>query len=211
MNEIMDSTTHDAERLKELQALPLERKIQITQNRIQEFYQHFDGRVYVSFSRGKDSTVLALLARQLYPDIPLVYVNTGLEHTSVQKFVSTWDNVTKLYPTMAFPEVISTYGYPLISKEVAEAIYYARRIAGAESKKKTEQLGKRDARRNIPQCQLAPAETERRRGDLLGRKRTESGEYYAQTDVRDGGTSKRLLWKMANSTGGGADPERRCL
>ena len=128
MNEIMDSTTHDAERLKELQALPLERKIQITQNRIQEFYQHFDGRVYVSFSRGKDSTVLALLARQLYPDIPLVYVNTGLECTSVQKFVSTWDNVTKLYPAMAFPEVISTYGYPLISKEVAEAIYYARRI-----------------------------------------------------------------------------------
>lgn len=135
MNEIMDSTTHDAERLKELQALPLERKIQITQNRIQEFYQHFDGRVHVSFSGGKDSTVLALLARQLYPDIPLVYVNTGLEHTSVQKFVSTWDNVTKLYPAMAFPEVISTYGYPLISKEVAEAIYYARRIAGAESKK----------------------------------------------------------------------------
>jgi hypothetical protein len=29
---------------------------------------------------------------------------------------------------MRFDEVISTYGYPLISKEVAEAIYYARRI-----------------------------------------------------------------------------------
>ena len=31
-------------------------------------------------------------------------------------------------PAMRFDEVISTYGYPLIGKEVAEAIYYARRI-----------------------------------------------------------------------------------
>lgn len=36
----MDNTVHDAQRLKELQALPLERKIQITQNRIQEWYMH---------------------------------------------------------------------------------------------------------------------------------------------------------------------------
>ena len=45
----MDNTVHDAQRLKELQALPLERKIQITQNRIQEWYMHYDGGVYVSF------------------------------------------------------------------------------------------------------------------------------------------------------------------
>ena len=50
----MDNTVHDDQRLKELQALPLERKIQITQNRIQEWYMHYDGGVYVSFSGGKD-------------------------------------------------------------------------------------------------------------------------------------------------------------
>ena len=46
----MDNTVHDAQRLKELRALPLERKIRITQNRIQEWYMHYDGGVYVSFS-----------------------------------------------------------------------------------------------------------------------------------------------------------------
>lgn len=123
----MDNTVHDAQRLKELQALPLERKIQITQNRIQEWYMHYDGGVYVSFSGGKDSTVLAHLTKQLFPDVPLVFSNTGLEYSSIQKFARDADAVF-VYPKMGFSDVVSTYGYPLISKEVAEAIYYARRI-----------------------------------------------------------------------------------
>lgn len=119
---------HDAERLKELQALPLDRKIQITQTRIIEWYQHFNGNVCVSFSGGKDSTVLLHIARKLYPDIPAVFSNTGLEYAAIQRFVKTYDNVDIIVPQMRFDEVISTYGYPLIGKEVAEAIHYARRI-----------------------------------------------------------------------------------
>ena len=119
---------HDAERLKELQSLPLERKIQITQTRIIEWYQHYDGQVCVSFSGGKDSTVLLHIARQLYPGIPAVFSNTGLEYAAIQRFVKTYDNVDIIVPQMRFDEVISTYGYPLIGKEVAEAIHYARRI-----------------------------------------------------------------------------------
>ena len=42
--------------------------------------------------------------------------------------MKSFDNVDIVTPKMRFDEVISTYGYPLISKEVAEAIYYARRI-----------------------------------------------------------------------------------
>lgn len=38
--------------LKEMQAWPLERKIQVTQTRILEFAQHFDNKVCVSFSGG---------------------------------------------------------------------------------------------------------------------------------------------------------------
>lgn len=123
----MDNSVHDAQRLKELQALPLERKIQITQNRIQEWYMHWNGKVYISFSGGKDSTVLATLARQLYQNIPVIFCNTGLEFSSIQKFAKDF-GATQIFPKMSFQEVISTYGYPLISKEVAEAIYYARRI-----------------------------------------------------------------------------------
>ena len=124
----MAEAVHDAERLKELQALPLERKIQITQTRIIEWYQHYNGQVCVSFSGGKDSTVLLHIARQIYPDIPAVFSNTGLEYASIQRFVKTWDNVDIVVPKMRFDEVVSTYGYPLIGKEVAEAIYYARRL-----------------------------------------------------------------------------------
>ena len=119
---------HDAERLKELQALPLYRKIMITQTRIMEWYNRYNGQVCVSFSGGKDSTVLLHIARQLYPDIPAVFSDTGLEYSAIREFVKTWDNVDIIHPDMNFGQVITTYGYPIIGKEVAEAIYYARRI-----------------------------------------------------------------------------------
>lgn len=119
---------HDAARLKELQSLPLERKIQITQTRIIEWYQHYNGQVCVSFSGGKDSTVLLHIARQIYPNIPAVFSNTGLEYPEIQRFVKSFDNVDIVTPSMRFDDVITTYGYPLIGKEVAEAIYYARRL-----------------------------------------------------------------------------------
>lgn len=63
----MSENKYTAEFLAELRALPLWRKIQITQARIIEWYQYFDGKVYVSFSGGKDSTVLLHIARQIFP------------------------------------------------------------------------------------------------------------------------------------------------
>lgn len=138
--------------MKELQALPLSRKIQITQTRIIEWYEHYNGQVCVSFSGGKDSTVLLHIARRLYPDIPAVFSNTGLEYASIQRFVKTWDNVDIVTPKMRFDEVVSTYGYPLIGKEVAEAIYYARRLSSQS--------------RNVER------ERERKQRELRGERRT---------------------------------------
>ena len=119
---------HDAKRLEELRALPLERKIQISQTRIIEWYNHYKGNVVVSFSGGKDSTVLLHLVRSIFPDVKAVFSNTGLEYPEIQKHVMSIENVDIVRPTMRFDEVISTYGYPLIGKEVAEAIFYARQI-----------------------------------------------------------------------------------
>jgi hypothetical protein len=124
----MRETVHDAKRLAELQALPLERKIQITQARIIEWANRYNGNICVSFSGGKDSTVLLDLVRRVAPETRAVFSNTGLEYTEIQRFVKSFDNVDIVTPKMRFDQVISTYGYPLISKEVAEAIYYARRI-----------------------------------------------------------------------------------
>ena len=85
-----------------------------------------DGQVYVSFSGGKDSTVLLDIARQMYPDIEAVFVDTGLEYPEIRQFVKQHENVTTLRPKMRFDEVIKKYGYPVIGKETAQAIYEAR-------------------------------------------------------------------------------------
>lgn len=113
--------------LRQYQSLPLRAKIGMTMNRIIEWYEHFDGAVCVSFSGGKDSTVLAHLVHDFYPDVPLVFANTGLEYPEIQAFAKKM-GAEFVRPKMSFSEVISTYGYPIVSKENAEAIYYARRI-----------------------------------------------------------------------------------
>lgn len=106
-----------------MQSLPLAAKVRMTENRIRDWVREFgeDG-VYVSFSGGKDSTVLLHIVRNMYPDVEAVFVNTGLEYPEIQKFVNTFDNVTILRPKMRFDEVIKKYGYPLISKEASECV-----------------------------------------------------------------------------------------
>lgn len=107
-----------------LQALPLEVKVRMTESRIREWVSEYGtSGVYVSFSGGKDSTVLLHIVRNLYPDVEAVFVNTGLEYPEIQQFVKTFDNVTILHPKMRFDEVIKTYGYPIISKDVSQQIY----------------------------------------------------------------------------------------
>lgn len=120
-------TKHQPGDLKQMQSLPLDSKIAMTKRRIREWYDAFDGNVYVSFSGGKDSTVLLHIARQIYPNIPAVFCDTGLEYPEIKEFVKSTANVTIIRPKMNFKQVIQTYGYPVISKEVAQNIYEARR------------------------------------------------------------------------------------
>ena len=72
--------------LKQYQALPLQAKVNMSLNRIREWYDHFGGGVYISFSGGKDSTVLAHLVHTIYPDVPMVFSNTGLEYPEIRQF-----------------------------------------------------------------------------------------------------------------------------
>lgn len=108
--------------LKQRQSLPLNLKIEMSKRRISEFYEHFDGNVYVSFSGGKDSTVLLHLVRSLYPDTLAVFIDTGLEYPEVRSFTKSSENMLILRPEMPFHKVIEKYGYPVVSKEVAKFI-----------------------------------------------------------------------------------------
>ena len=119
---------HTIQDLKIMQKLPLEVKIRMTNQRIRDWINEFgeDG-VYVSFSGGKDSTVLLDLVRKLYPNVTAVFVNTGLEYPEIVDFVKSYENVDILKPKMNFKKVVQTYGYPFISKEVSKTVYYARK------------------------------------------------------------------------------------
>ena len=123
----MRDNKYTPEDLKMMQSWSLERKIQVTQTRIIEWYQRNNGKVYVSFSGGKDSTVLLDLVRRIYPDVPAVFIDTGLEYPELREFVKTIQNVTWLKPEMNFRKVIETYGYPIISKEVSKRVHWGKR------------------------------------------------------------------------------------
>lgn len=118
---------HTNEELLQWQALPLNVKIFMTKTRIRGWINEYgrDG-VYVSFSGGKDSTVLLDIVRQEYPDIPAVFIDTGLEYPEIREHVKTVENVIWLKPKMNFRQVIEKYGYPVISKEVAQKVYECR-------------------------------------------------------------------------------------
>ena len=116
---------HTISDLYQMQALPLSAKIRMTENRIRGWYEEFEGNVYVARSGGKDSDVLGHIVKRMYPDVPHVFVNTGLEFDSVRIHgTEVADEV--LRPKMNFVEVITKYGYPIISKSVAHSVRIAR-------------------------------------------------------------------------------------
>ena len=135
--------------LKTMQNYPLELKIAKTEQRIIEWVSYYgvDG-VYVSFSGGKDSTVLLHICRKLYPNIKALYIDTGLEYPEVKQFVKTWDNVDIIRPKMSFREVINKYGYPVISKEQSQYISQYRN-AKSEKTKETRLNGNKWGRGKI--------------------------------------------------------------
>lgn len=119
---------HDISELRQLQKLPLDEKVKRTQVRIKQWVEHYGiDHVYVSFSGGKDSSVLMDIARKMYPDIKAVFLDTSLEFPELRDFVKRFDNVEYIKPKMNFRQVIEKYGYPVISKEVSECVYGARK------------------------------------------------------------------------------------
>ncbi len=115
--------------LRQRQSLPLEAKIVYSQERIREFYDQNEGNVYVAFSGGKDSTVLLHLVRDLYPNIPAVFNNTGQEFPEIRQFIATVPNVVKLKPLVKFTEVVEEYGWPILSKKTAKSLHYMQKLS----------------------------------------------------------------------------------
>lgn len=113
--------------LRNLQKMNLESKIMLTKKRIRDFYLLMDGNVYISFSGGKDSTVLLHIARKMYPDIQAVFDDTGLEYPEIREHVKKFDNVEYLKPQKNFRRVVIENGYPIASKNISKFINAYRR------------------------------------------------------------------------------------
>ena len=139
---------------KQLLALDLQDKEILSYEKIDQWYTAWNGKCYVSFSGGKDSTVLSyLVARYLSSfrtppwGLTLVFVNTGLEYPEIQKFVNTYADwlrhefphvtveLVRLRPKMNIRQVVRKYGYSIIGKDVAHRIETARRSPDSRSMK----------------------------------------------------------------------------
>lgn len=103
------------------QHMSLDQKVRKANQLVSSWNEEFDNKTYISISGGKDSQVLYSIIKE-QSDVPAVFINTGLEHDSVRKKgMELADKV--LYPAMNFKDVLTRFGYPVISKEISGKIY----------------------------------------------------------------------------------------
>lgn len=114
--------------LKCMQAAPLSVKVRMTESRIRDWVNEFgeDG-VFVSFSGGKDSTVLLDIARKMYPNIKAMFVDVPTQYPELRQFVKKFPNVDITRPEINFVQACEKYGFPFFSKEIAESIQGAKK------------------------------------------------------------------------------------
>lgn len=111
----------------------LDKRVTDAQHRIEELWNETDGKCYVSFSGGKDSTVLLALIKQCQElgtvgNIPAVFSNTGIELGVTVDFVkwvkeNWYPNVIIIRPEKCFDQVLKEQGKPIKSKLKAELLH----------------------------------------------------------------------------------------
>ena len=88
-----------------------------------------ENNAYISFSGGKDSTVLHHLIDLALPNnrIPRVFINTGIEYVDIVKFVKELanndDRFIILQPSQSIKKVLEEHGYPFKSKEHSQKVH----------------------------------------------------------------------------------------
>lgn len=140
---------HTADDLKEMQSRSFGDKVQTSTAKIIEAMIRYDKAMYVSFSGGKDSTVLADLVakvcRMFDCKLTLWFSDTGLEFPELREHVKNYGEYLKRkydivvdtiidYPKdkngkrITFRDVILNEGYPVISKTVSRQIHDVKTI-----------------------------------------------------------------------------------
>ncbi|KKL78429.1 hypothetical protein LCGC14_2024930 [marine sediment metagenome] len=139
----MESTevTEKLKQLAEAQAQPLEVKVDMATALIKEALAI--GPASLAWSGGKDSTVLLDLVRQLAPDIPVVWNNTGVEFPETWPFIKRMTQEWGLNLHVARPEpghtfwwCVEKYGWPLFGKDIRNSTdhHVSRRLSKRKEK-----------------------------------------------------------------------------
>ena len=106
------------------QGLPLNIKIKLSKRRIEEFYKSFNGKVYISYSGGKDSEVMLHLVKSCYPDVKTVFVDTGTELDTREHAIKKANIILK--PKVTMLQIWEKYGIPFPSKQQSKLIELVR-------------------------------------------------------------------------------------
>ncbi|MBQ2044547.1 MAG: phosphoadenosine phosphosulfate reductase family protein [Bacteroidaceae bacterium] len=134
----------DLRTLRTRQAWTLPQKIDHSLGVIEAFASWFDGKVYVSFSGGKDSVVMLSLVELIIPNVQCVFVMTGCESPSVCRFIREQQqhhNIEIIRPEKTLRQVFAEYGFPLVSKRTAHDIECVRRNPYCKSSRNKLWLG----------------------------------------------------------------------
>lgn len=135
-----DTLKFPKENFKSMVNQPYELKPSFSMKRIYQWWKNWNGMVYISFSGGLDSTIMAYVVCQAYMQyrlkgtIPLVFSDTGTEFPEIREFVKEYTEWLKrqfpeldiqlvvIRPKTNFKMVCEKEGFPIISKENATKI-----------------------------------------------------------------------------------------
>lgn len=220
------------EAARKLMALDVQDKEILTYEKLDEWYTAWGGQCYVSFSGGKDSTVLAYLAARYLSsfrkppwELNLVFVNTGLEYQEIQKFVNEYAdwlrrefprvtvNLHRLRPKMNIRQVVTKYGYSIIGKDVAHRIETARRSPDSRSMKLLRgEVLRADGEKSLYNCEKweyllsAPFLISDRCCEIMKKSPSKSYEHRADVKPTTATMAEESLLRMQNGAKLAATP-----
>lgn len=104
----------------------LQDRLNVIRDTIQKYGEE---NFYLSFSGGKDSTVVHHLLDMALPEnkIPRVFSNTGIEYNAIVEFVREReredDRFVMIYPKQNIKQMLERVGYPFKSKEHSQMVH----------------------------------------------------------------------------------------